>query len=707
MYLKQCVLSIFICFVFSSISAQQTTVFTEANIFYKKGMEYYEDGLFALAKKSFEQAVLQLQPVNEPEARLLTTKAELFVAKCAVRMNLPEGERMILDFARANKPDPIANKAVIEMANYYYNAKKYDKAVQLFAQIDASELSKEERSEVKFKQGYALFVRKKFKQARGAFNLVKDQENQYYYPTNYYLGLCAFFENDYSAAIKSFKRAERSKKYKPHIPYYIAQIYFAQGEYEKVIDYAKPKLKDKSLRKRPEISQLIGQAYFEGGNYRQALPYLEEYAKRSSRLRKEDFYQLGFVQHKSKKYKSAAQNFEQLSKINSKMGQNAMYLLGDCQLRLGSKTKARNAFKAASKLNFDRSIKEESLYNYAKLSYELNYDREAVAALQEIPPTSKYYAESQTIMSAIFLNTRDYEKAMEIIDKLPNKTPQLKETYQKVAFYRGLQLYKAGSNDEAIQLFNKSLSIPVDSRTKALAIYWKGDIAHQQRDYGSSASEMNKFISLAKTLSRLPDESSVHTANYTQGYNYLKQKNYASALGYFQETVAGIKKNTMYISNPYVREDVLGDATLRAGDCLFKRNRYGEAIRFYDDAINNQYNGYVYALYQKAIIEGLQNNTTEKIIALESIVDDYPNSEYADNALLQLGITYQEIGKFDQASRPLKRLVDQYKGRSELYNQALLKLGLISYNQGNLQNAINYYKQIFNNNPEAREAQAA
>ncbi|MEO1624181.1 MAG: tetratricopeptide repeat protein [Bacteroidota bacterium] len=686
--------------------AQQTTVFTQANEAYKRGMDFYDKGLFALAQKEFKVAVDLLRPVHESESEFLQKNAKLFYAKSAVRQNMPDGEKLILDFAREYEPEPIATNAILEMGNYYFNAKKYDKVIELFSRVDTYNLSQEQQSEVLFRTGYALFVRKKFNEAKGYFNRVKDYENKYYYPTNYYLGMCAFFQDKYDEAIKSFRRVAKSRKYKPHVPYYITQIHFAQGEYDEVITYANKVLKDKSIKKRAQINQLLGQAYFEKGDYARALPYLEEAASRSRRMRQEDFYQLGFAQYKNGKYAASIKNFEELNRVNSKLGQHAMYLLGDARIKTGDKASARNAFKAASRLDFDPSIKEESLYNYAKLSYELNYDREAVTALQRVPPTSNYYREAQTILSSIFLNTRDYSKALEIIEKMPRQTPEIKETYQKVAYYRGIQLHKEGNYDAAQGYFKKSIQMPIDARTRALATYWLGDIDHQTRNFNGSIAEMNKFLSQAKNLSRLPDESSVYTANYTQGYNYLKQKNYSRALGFFQDAVAGIKRNRMYINNQYVTQNVLGDAVLRAGDCLFKRNKYNDAIKFYNEAVNNKYSGFVYALYQKAIIEGLRGKVTNKIIALESITEEYPRSEYADNALLQLGVTYQEINKLSQSVAPLRMLIDKYP-ESELYNQALLRLGLISYNQGNTATAINYYKQVFNHNPDATEAQAA
>ena len=81
-----------------------------------------------------------------------------------------------------------------------------------------------------------------------------------------------------------------------------------------------------------------------------------------------------------------------------------------------------------------------------------------------------------------------------------------------------------------------------------------------------------------------------------------------------------------------MKKQVLADATLRAGDALFKENNYNSAIKYYDEAINKKYSGYVYALYQKAIIEGLRGNPTDQILALERLTEQYPKSEFSTRA---------------------------------------------------------------------------
>ncbi|MGB3802074.1 MAG: tetratricopeptide repeat protein, partial [Lewinella sp.] len=113
------------------------------------------------------------------------------------------------------------------------------------------------------------------------------------------------------------------------------------------------------------------------------------------------------------------------------------------------------------------------------------------------------------------------------------------------------------------------------------------------------------------------------------------------------------------------------------------------------------------ALYQKALIEGLRGRQSEKVLALERLVENYPNSQFADDALYQLALTYQELQRPQEALEPLRTIIRQYKVNSPLVNQSLLQLGLISYNLGNSEAAVNYYKQVFTSNPTPGEATRA
>lgn len=688
------------------LPAQQTTVFTEANQAYKRGLDFFNQGVYGLAQKEFRAAMTSLRPSNEPEWRDLKTNAELYHAKCAVRLEQPEAEKLVLDFLRENSPSPVASQAALEIGDYYFNAKQYDKALIYYDMAPSG--SGATRDEINFKKGYSYFVTKKFPVAKAAFASIKENSrSEWYYPANYYYGCCAFYEGKYDEAAKAFVRCEESDKYKQAIPYYLCQIYFAKKQYDLVISYGAAKAKLDNIKNRAELNLLVGQAYYEKGDYKKAQPYLEFAANNGAPFRPADYYQLGYTQYQNGYYKQAIENFEQLSKQDSLLGQNGLYHLGDCYLKTKNKFAARNAFGQASSLNVDKSVKEDALINYAKLSYELKYDRDALDALQKIPANSKYYDDAQGLMSEIFLNTRDYDRAISTIESVKNRTPRLNETYQQVCYLRGLQLYQNNMKDEARRYFNKSLDNPLNRRTAALSSFWLGVISNESGENEMSKQHLNAFLNQAKSYNDLPDESSVAMGQYVQGYNYLKLKDYTAALNNFKTCVDNIKRNAARIQSDQIKTSILGDAVLRAGDCHFKKNQYSDALAYYNEAVSKKYEGFEYAYYQKAMIKGLQGSPLDKIVALEDLVNKYPNGRFTDEALFQLGDTYQEIGKFEQAVPPLKRLVGDFRGKSTLVNQALLKLGLISYNQGNSTAAINYYKQVFANNPENIEAKDA
>ncbi len=697
--------------LYFALPAQETAVYQDGILTdYKRGMDFYEKGLYGQAQLELRKLQTRTAPPQAPYWESLRKEGELYSAKSAVNLKQEEAERLVSQFLAENSPSPAAAKAAFEIANYYYNNGKYREAARFFEMLSPGDLSRKQMEEAYFKLGYCYFVRKKFDRADKYFNRTRtNPDSKFYYPSNYYHGMVQFFDGRFDDAAKSFELVERSPKFRPYIPFYLAQIYYAQGLYDKVIDYGTSRLKTPRLRKKPEINLLIGKAYYAKGEFDKALPYLEAAAKRLRKMTPEDFYQLAYTQYRTGNCQKATKNFGQLAKVKSKLGQIAMYFMADCYIKLGQKSNARNALKRAAGLDFDPALRKNALYNYAKLSYELGYDVEALRLFQSLVKDPEYGRRAQKFLSAIFLNTKDYARALEMLDQMPEhaKSDDLKETHQKVALYRALQLYNRGDLDGALKLLRRSRTLADDTYATALAYFWEGEILHRKGQYAASRDAIAQYLRLAKNLSDLPPEASVYAADYTQGYNYLKLKDYSRALNYFQSAIAEIKRQAPMIEDDFIKTKMLGDAVVRAGDCYFKKNKLAKAARHYDEAVRNQYPDYIYALYQKAIIEGLRGHTESKIIALEKLARDYPNSPYADDALLQAAITYMEIDKNEQAKTPLKKLVRDYKGKSNLINQALLRLGLIAYNDEQSDMAINYYKQVFLNNPKPDEAKTA
>jgi tetratricopeptide (TPR) repeat protein len=192
--------------VSTATQAQESAIYRDEYADYKRGMEFYSKSLYGKAEEEF-QKVLDRHPsaqqTNEPE---YVMDARLYKGMSALKLNRPDAEMQLLDFIGEYEPSAVANRATIEIAGYYYEQEEYKKAIEYFDMAKTLDLPDQDITEVKFKLGYSYFITKDFKNASSIFKQIKEIQDQYYYPSNYYFGISEFFQNKYPEALESFKR---------------------------------------------------------------------------------------------------------------------------------------------------------------------------------------------------------------------------------------------------------------------------------------------------------------------------------------------------------------------------------------------------------------------------------------------------------------------------------------------------------------------
>ena len=669
------------------------------------GTAFFDHNLYGPASHTMGTFLSQPWMAIENRSETYTHEAGSIMAISNLRLGLTSGENDLIRFIAAHYPDPSSTPAILELGSYYYNQRAYDKAITYYSMVNTDDLPEYDRSEAAFKKGYAHFVTKGFKEAKNEFDKTRDIKNDYYHPSNYYYGLCDYFMGSYAGAVNAFEKVRYSDQYKSFVPYYLTQIYLAQKQYPKVISSGEESLKDTDLRNRTEIRQIIGQAYFALNEYEKALPHLEYYESKTAKLTVEEFFQLGFTQYQLKKYPSAIRNFLELNLLDNKLGQQVNYYLADCYYKTGDKVSARTAFRKVSQMDWLPVIRDEAMFNYAKLSAESGYDREAISTLLRTDASSKYHAESLVILNDLLAATSDYAFAMNTIEGMKNPNDKLKLTHQKAGLNLALLSIRNNNKEEAISHLDQSTRLGSDRVLSARAKYWKGWLLHDKGDYRNSVKTMDEFLSLANGLEGLPTESSHIMGHYTQGYNYLAMDDYKNAEKSFKNVLTGFNIKDTKIQDPQLMSKVWPDAMVRTGDCLFKSRNYKDALSYYNQAIARKQGAVPYALYQKGIIEGLTGEPYEKILTMQE-VKAYGSSEYTDDALFQLGDTYQSLDNSDNAYASFTELVAKHPA-SPLKNASLIRLALIAYNKGDMTTAITHYKAIFQNKPSAKEAESA
>ncbi len=692
------IITFIIAFSFiSALKGQNTAIYKNPEADYRMGIELFNKEKYGAARTVFDKVV---SSVSNPESPL-RVNAEYFDAVCALELYNKDAGYKLKQFILYHPTDTRTNLAYYQLGRFSYRNKKYSQALDYFKKTDVSDLSNEQKGEYYFKTGYCYFKSKDFQNAKTAFDKAVLYNSKYSSPSKYYLAHLAYEKGDYETALTGFRELSDDPNFKAIVPYYIVQILFLKGEYAEVTEQAPPLLKNASRKRAPELARIIGESYYKLSQYDNALPYLEKYSSATrSKMNREDLFILGFVRYKSGKYAEAIKDLQQASGNKDSVSQYAWYYLGACYLETGKKKFAANAFNSAFKLDFDKEIKEDALFNYAKITYDISFDPYNIAIkslkkyLADYPNSSKN-DEAYTFLYKIALSTKNYGEALAALEKIKNKGKTYSKDLQKATFLMGTELFSKMDYQGAAENFKKAADLNSDKKITAESLFWLGESYFRLKNYQLSYTNYKKFLE-AKKAKILPIYNITY---YNIGYVFFKRKEYAKALNYFKKFISSKPENLQ----------MTADAALRAGDSYFVMKQYDNALSYYDKAIDMQAIDVDYALYQKALTLGVLQRYNEKVVALNKIIGKYPNSALYGKSLYELGNTYLIMNDNENALLSFKRIIKE-RPSSTYSVKAQLKSGLIYYNGGQNELALTTFKKVvstFPGTPESKEALAS
>jgi tetratricopeptide (TPR) repeat protein len=638
------------------------------------------------------------QPEFESKLSLLKENAQYYEAFCALQLDNDDAESLLVKFIKEHSENPLSRLAYFQVGKSYSKQEKYADAIKWFNKVQASELSGSENTEYKFRKGYAYFATNDYKNAQLLFSEVKNKQSPFTEDATYYFAYISYLNKDYSIALVNFEKLKNSKKYEASYPYYITAVYFLDNRYDDVISYAVPIIKTTHQVNETEMLHLIAASYFAKADYPNAVRYYDSFQNEDlgKTQNTQDDYQIGYANFKTGDYPKAIEELEKLVDRKDVFSQNGSYTLGDVFLKVNNKQSARNAFFVSSKLDFDPVLQEDALYEYAKLSYELDFNTQALDAtrlyLKNYPRTTRL-DEVKTLLAEELLNSRNYREAIDILEPIPNKTGSAKEAYQKVTYYRGLEFYNERAFENAIGVFLRSLKYPQDAKITTLTTYWMAEAMYEVRKYSESVENFEKFLDMpeAKTT------TVYNYANYALAYAAFGDEQYKKAAIYFEKFLDGDEQD----------KNTVNDAITRVADSYFVLKSYSKALSYYNRIIDEHAPGEDYALFQRGMIQGLQGQLDTKISTLKDVLSLFPNSNYADDASFEIAYTYFLKGNGDQAKTDLTAMIDKYP-QSSYIPRALVTMGLIDYNGGGKDDqAIVSFKRVVQEYPSTDEAKQA
>jgi TolA-binding protein len=678
-------------------NAQRTTYYTEPLANYKLGLELFNKERYGQAQKIFKAT----QNLNAVQYATTISNAKYYEALCAYELFNNDAEALLSAYLKSTDKSVQTNYAQYCLANLYYRKKRYKEALPYFDKLLPTDISAELLPDYYFKKGYCFMEKKDLANAKTNFYEIKDADTKYSGAANYYYSHINYLQKNYQSALDGFLKLESNDSYKILAQYYVAQIMFLQDKHEQVIAYV-PKLNSDTVsynaKQQLELDKLMGNSYYLTEQYGLALPYLQRYATAQGTVSRYDYYALGNAYYQNKDYANSQYNLTQVRAENDSLTQLSSYTLGDCYVRNAKKKLARIAFERASKMEFNTEVQEDALFNFAKLSYELDINpyNESIKAFEKYLntyPTAKHRDEVNSYLVNVYLNTKNYPAAMQSMDNINNKGKEIQYAYQRVAYYFAVQNYSNAKYADALTYFKKSDTYNLDKNISAQSSYWQAEAHYHLNDYDKAIDTYKQFIYMPAAVT----QTVFNNAHYNLGYSYLQKINYPEAITWLRKFVAYKDENN---------QQKIADANLRIADAYFITKDLDNAYEYYENAIALNKLQVDYALYQSAVISGIQGKYDNNIKNLNRLVTQYPNSKYNADANYALANTQLTKGNNEEALRLFSIITDKYPN-SSYYKKALLKKALIYFNTNNDEQALVLYKKIIRDYPATEEAKQA
>jgi len=327
----------------------------------------------------------------------------------------------------------------------------------------------------------------------------------------------------------------------------------------------------------------------------------------------------------------------------------------DTKLRIGDAFFAQGKYEEAMKY-YQNTIGAEpggdyAMYQVANSYYRMNRNFEAVTQfrrLLRIYPFSRLREQAQYNIAYIYLNTGNYDQAIEEFTSVIEKYPST-EWAARAQYNIGDSYYNAGLYEESIEAYRQVLE---DYPRSEYIIEAVDGIQFAQLSGGGEDTSTDV---LEEFLSDNPTSTTADRLRYRQAENVYQTGNYEAAVREFRQ---------------YLR---------------ITNNR-----ELMPEAYFNMANAHM-----------MIDEPDEAVDALETLINDFPETDRATSALAELGRLQFERENY---SASLERFTQLLETDERFRQEAYLGIANAHFAMGNTNEARQNYEQVLSANPDSDAA---
>lgn len=589
-----------------------------------------------------------------------------------IRLNQPDAMDFILLEKEIENNAYLSNEAAFLISRNQFIE---GDSLSYLSKIDEMALSGDSRGDYWFMVASKAIRGKDFQTAVSSLEKVERTTLAKLGEVSYLQGYCLFYLENYEASIEYFKVSSSNEDFVLSSKYFLARAYSNRGDYQALIDLTSGGISEEYNLTNALLHQLVGEGHVKMGEITKAYDSFEKAIAMHPQPTTSMYYQAGVSAFKLGRADEAIVYLKKSGLGSDEYASLSAFHLGQIYLSKQLYNASLAGFEAATSSNEDK-IKEEAIYQAARIAAVLkDYNRTLTYSFDYIKefPGGRWIDELNGLIAETYLRTSNFDLAIEYLESLPRLSSKQKSVYQKITFQKAQVLISDINYDEANASLRKSLKYDEDKILKEEAYFLLGEIALAQKQYQNA-------INWYRSQSLVTPESW-----YGIGYSYYNLGKYQEAADAFANHLATSGEN-------------ITDSRVRYADCLYAMKQYDEALENYELLTASEVSNYAY--YQ---IGSIHAELNEDAVALDAFNKIEQSDGYFLRGVLRSANIYQNQGKFEKSNELYSKVLFE-TNNSDLRRQALLNRATNHRNMGNVEAAINDFKEIVNYHIQSREA---
>lgn len=625
-------------------------------------------------------------------------EADFYIAMSSAHLGKTDAQSLLKYFLWRHPGSKFCTLARIAIADILLDEKEYGEALIQYNLTNPATLDSATAARLNFNRAFCMLKRGEYDSALPLYeelSRTKDYSNS----ARFYIGYIAYIRKDYRQAAETLSKVNTSEAPGNMADYYLAQIYYIEGNYSKAASKAQAILnRGVDAEFHAEALRVAGESLYHLDNDTQAIKYLRQYVAEVSNPLPSALYILGVADYRQGDYQTAIERLTPVASLDNAMGQSANLFIGQSLMQRANYSSAMIAFEKALKMDFDPSVQETAFYNYAVANTQGGHIPfgSTVTTFEEFLrryPNSRYTPKIREYIVAGYMTDNNYPAALASIEAVRNPSEAILKAKQQVLYTLGTRELTAGNISSAINHLSQAQKLANHNpQLGAEAGLWLGEALYADGKYDEAARCLTNYLN-----NRHAARENRPLAIYDLAYARFGAGKYSDALADFSR----------FVSEPGQSSSAtIADAYNRMADCYYYESEYDRAADAYNKAYTVNPSAGDYALYQGALMKGIQRRYNEKIEGMRVMIQRFPSSSLVPSALLEIGESYDQLNQHEKAIESYSMVAARYPSTQQ-GRQASLLLALAYLNNGNNAQAVSTYKNLISSAPSSLEARQA